>query len=189
LPKLDLLPNRWQSPSSLEASTILFCGQHVHEPEQIADFLLEMKNATGMNVAIKPHPEHVSCFDSLKPAFQFIAPTEALATCLASAAMIISSSSTAIIESLVAGVPAIVLADGRHQLFESAGIVVHEFSVEMALESLREQAQPSGRRRIEEFLQRYLSCQNVPHAEHFAAVLHNLVANHRSPASIECSAL
>jgi hypothetical protein len=121
LPKLDEIP-RYQRSGHLRR--ILFAAQNQPSFDVIKDFLRELSLASAAEVVIRPHPQWRDLYSRLSNEFALDAIDRPIVESLRDVDAVITTGSTAGLESLATGLPTMVLPFSGGEVYEPAGIVL-----------------------------------------------------------------
>ena len=105
LAKLD----RLEPQRSGSGGYILYVAQSAPDPSIIAPMLADLQQKTGLPVHIRPHPGHAARYSALESQFVFVAAAEDIVGQIARADWILTTHSSAVLEAMRMGVPAVLL--------------------------------------------------------------------------------
>src|SRR5215471_12725644 len=106
LPKLDAVARR---PATGPVRRILFAGQNEPSPQELARTLGALSTKLGVEIVVRPHPEHRDAFRALAALFSVQPPSVPLSDALVSADAMVTTGSTVALEGLAAGLRVAVL--------------------------------------------------------------------------------
>jgi hypothetical protein len=121
LPKLDEIP-RYERSGNIRR--ILFAAQNQPPFEILKPFLRELSSTTGAEIVIRPHPQWRDLFSGLSNEFALDSVERPIIESLREVDAVITTGSTAGLESLATGLPTVVLPFCGGEVYEPAGIVV-----------------------------------------------------------------
>lgn len=121
LPKLDTFP-RNKHPGPIRR--ILFAAQNEPPLEILKPFLHELSGLTKAEIVVRPHPECRDVYAGLFGDFVLDAPDRPIADAFRDVDAVITTGSTAGLESLASGLPTVVLPFCGGEEYEPAGIVL-----------------------------------------------------------------
>jgi hypothetical protein len=121
LPKLDRVPRYLRSG---HIRRILFAAQNEPPFEVLKPFLRELSSMSGAEVVIRPHPQWRDLFGGLSNEFALDSVERSIIESLGDVDAVVTTGSTAGLESLATGLPTAVLPFCGGEVYEPAGIVV-----------------------------------------------------------------
>ena len=121
LPKLDEIP-RYERSGNIRR--ILFAAQDEPTFEVLKPFLHELCSMTNAEIVIRPHPQWRDLYSGLSNEFAIDAVDRPIVESLREVDAVVTTGSTAGLESLATGLPTVVLPFCGGDVYEPAGIVV-----------------------------------------------------------------
>lgn len=121
LPKLDEVP-RYERSGSIRR--ILFAAQNQPPFAILKPFLRELSSMTHAEIVIRPHPQWRDLFNGLSNEFSLDSADRPIVESLRDVDAVITTGSTAGLESLATGLPTVVLPFCGGEVYQEAGIVV-----------------------------------------------------------------
>jgi hypothetical protein len=121
LPKLDAVPRRQRSG---KIQRILFAAQNQPPFEILKPFLHELSSVAEAEIVIRQHPQWRNLYRGLSNEFAFDQVDKPFTEALRDVDAVITTGSTAGLESLAMGLPTAVLPLSGGEVYEPAGIVV-----------------------------------------------------------------
>jgi hypothetical protein len=120
LPKLDNIPRIERSG---KIKRILFVAQNEPPFEILKPFLHELSSMAGAEIIIRPHPQWRDLYRGLSNEFVLDSVDKPIVDSLREVDAVITTGSTAGLESLAMGLPTVVLPFCGGEVYETAGIV------------------------------------------------------------------
>lgn len=149
LPKLDVIHPPPRPPFARDDRPILFAAQTTRTDE-LLHALRELGRLSGRAVHVRPHPEFPELFAG--DGLPVTSGGQPLLEQIASCSLVITSGSTTVLESLVAGCPCVVLPLEQGEEYAAAGIVAKTGAADEILALANRQLEPDGRRLVADFL-------------------------------------
>ena len=149
LPKLDAIRREVRPPFHDDTRPILYAAQ-----TKVSDDLIRMLNElavlAGREVLVRPHPEFPHLFDGT--GLTLTPEAELFAERMSRSSLLVTTGSTAVLEALVSGCPAVVLPIERGDEYREAGIVTDSISATEVLAVAERQDTRDEQRRLSTFL-------------------------------------
>jgi hypothetical protein len=149
LPKLDTIPPIERSG---KIKRILFAAQNQPPFEILKPFLGELSSMAEAEIVIRPHPQWRDMYRGLSNEFALDPPDKPITESLREVDAVITTGSTAGLESLAMGLPTAVLPLGGGDVYQSAGIVVSELDPNEVIALFRRFDDPDFSAQIDSFL-------------------------------------
>jgi hypothetical protein len=149
LPKLDIVPKRQRSG---KIERILFAAQNQPPFEILKPFLHELSSIVGAEIIIRPHPQWRDLYHGLSNEFVLDLVDKPITESLRDVDAVITTGSTAGLESLAMGLPTVVLPFCGGEVYESAGIVAAGLDPNEVISLFRRFDDPNFSARIDGFL-------------------------------------
>jgi len=149
LPKLDEVPRPQRSGT---IQRILFAAQGQPSSETLRPFLHELRRVTKAEIVIRPHPELHDAYADLFEDFVLDVPGRPILDALRDVGAVITTGSTAALESLASGLPTVVLPFSGGEAFEPAGNVVTRLEPSQVVSVFRRFDNPDFNAHINRFL-------------------------------------
>jgi hypothetical protein len=134
LPKLDGI-SRYERSGNIRR--ILFAAQNRPPFEVLKPFLHELSSTTDAEIVIRPHPQWHDLYSGLSNEFALDSVDRPIAESLQDVDAVITTGSTAALESLASGLPTAVLPFCGGEVYEPAGIVVAKLDPNEVVATLR----------------------------------------------------
>ena len=149
LPKLDVIP-RYERSGNIRR--ILFAAQNQPPFEILKPFLRELSSITGAEIVIRPHPQWRDLYSGLSNEFALDSVERPIIESLRDVDAVITTGSTAGLESLATGLPTVVLPFCGGEVYETAGIVVTKLDPNEVVSTFRRFDDPEFNAHINSFL-------------------------------------
>jgi hypothetical protein len=149
LPKLDTVP---RTERSGKIRRILFAAQNQPPFEVLKPFLGELSSIAEAEIVIRPHPQWRDMYRGLSNEFALDLVDKPITESLQDVDAVITTGSTAGLESLAMGLPTAVLPLCGGEVYESAGIVVNELDPNEVVALFQRFDDPEFSARIDGFL-------------------------------------
>jgi hypothetical protein len=149
LPKLDTVP---RTKRSGKIKRILFAAQNQPPFEVLKPFLGELSSIAEAEIVIRPHPQWRDMYRGLSNEFALDLVDKPITESLQDVDAVITTGSTAGLESLAMGLPTAVLPLCGGEVYESAGIVVNELDPNEVVALFQRFDDPEFSARIDGFL-------------------------------------
>ena len=149
LPKLDGVP-RYERSGHIRR--ILFAAQNEPPFEVLQPFLRELSSTTQAEIVIRPHPERRNHYGGLSNEFVLDSAERPIVESLRDVDAMITTGSTAALESLATGLPTVVLPFCGGEVYEPAGIVLTKLDPEEVVSIFRFFDDAAFNARISSFL-------------------------------------
>jgi hypothetical protein len=150
LPKLDGIP-RYEKSGHIRR--ILFAAQNQPPFEVLKPFLCELSSMTGAEIVIRPHPQWRDLYSGLSNEFALDAVERPIVESLRDVDAVITTGSTAGLESLATGLPTVVLPFCGGEVYEPAGIVVARLDPDEVISMFRRFNEADFNAHIDSFLE------------------------------------
>lgn len=150
LPKLDEIP-RYQR--SRQIKRILFAAQNQPSFEVLKPVLRELGAMTKAEIVVRPHPQWRGFFGRLSNEFALDPADRPIVDALRDVDAVITTGSTAALESLATGLPTVVLPFCGGEVYEPAGIVISKLDPNEIVSMLGRFEDAAFNARIESFLE------------------------------------
>jgi hypothetical protein len=150
LPKLDQVP-RHERSNNIER--ILFAAQNQPPFEILKPFLRELSAMTKAEIVIRPHPQWRDLYSGSSNEFALDAVGRPITESLRDVDAVITTGSTAGLESLAMGLPTAVLPFCGGEVYEPAGIVATRLDPNEVVALLRRFDDPDFNAHINSFLE------------------------------------
>jgi hypothetical protein len=165
LPKLDRLRDITVSDDGF----LLFIAQDTPRPEVLSLALSEFSARVGLPVWIKPHPEHITKYDSLRPLFHFIDPEDDVVSWIARSSGVVTAGSTSGLEALVLRKPLVLLPGRPATAYEESWLVAYDFTGDALAHVWNWQRQDPAL--ADPFLDRAIGGRRYDHADRVAQAI------------------
>jgi hypothetical protein len=149
LPKLDGVP-RYERSGNIRR--ILFAAQNQPPFEILKPFLRELSSITRAEIVIRPHPQWRDLYSGLSNEFALDPVERPIIESLRDVDAVITTGSTAGLESLATGLPTVVLPFCGGEVYEPAGIVVTKLDPNEVVATFRRFDDAEFSARINSFL-------------------------------------
>jgi len=149
LPKLDAVPRRERTG---KIQRILFAAQNEPPFEILKPLLHELKSIAEAEIVIRPHPQWRDLYRGLSNEFVLDSVDRPITESLRDVDAVITTGSTAGLESLAMGLPTAVLPISGGEVYEPAGIVVTRLDPNEVVALFRRFDDPDFSAHIDEFL-------------------------------------
>jgi hypothetical protein len=149
LPKLGTIPRRQRSG---KIERILFAAQNQPPFEILKPFLHELSSIVGAEIIIRSHPQWRDLYHGLSNEFALDLVDKPITESLRDVDAVITTGSTAGLESLAMGLPTVVLPFCGGEVYESAGIVAAGLDPNEVISLFRRFGDPNFSARIDGFL-------------------------------------
>ena len=149
LPKLDAVP---QLQRSGKIRRILFAAQNQPPFEILKPFLHELSSMAEAEIIIRPHPQWRDLYRGLSNEFVLDSVDKPITESLREVDGVITTGSTAGLESLAMGLPTVVLPLCGGEVYDSAGIVATRLDANEVMVMLRRFDDPDFQAHIDGFL-------------------------------------
>jgi hypothetical protein len=150
LPKLDNIP-RIERSGKIER--ILFAAQNQPSFKLLKSFLHELSSMAEAEIIIRPHPQWRDLYRGLSNEFVIDSVDKPITECLREVDAVVTTGSTAGLESLAMGLPTVVLPLCGGEVYETAGIVVSELDPNEVIALFRRFDDPGFNAGIDGFLE------------------------------------
>lgn len=150
LPKLDEVPRLRRSG---DIRRILFAAQNQPPFETLKPFLCELSAFAKAEIVIRPHPRWRELYDGLSNEFTLDPAERPIVESLREVDAVITTGSTAALESLAAGLPTVVLPFCGGDVYETAGIVAAKLDASEVVTLFHRFDDAEFNARIESFLE------------------------------------
>ena len=149
LPKLDAVPRMERSG---RIKRILFAAQNQPSFEILKPFLDELRSIADAEVIIRPHPQWRGMYHRLSNEFAVDLADKPITESLREVDAVITTGSTAGLESLAMGLPTAVLPFCGGEVYEVAGIMVSELDPNEVIALFQRFDDPKFSAKIDSFL-------------------------------------
>jgi hypothetical protein len=149
LPKLDEIP-RYERSGNIRR--ILFAAQNEPPFEVLKPFLRDLSAMANAEIVIRPHPQWRDLFSGLSNEFALDAVDRPIVESLRDVDAVITTGSTAGLESLATGLPTVVLPFCGGEVYEPARIVVTKLDPNEVVSMFRRFDDPDFNAHINSFL-------------------------------------
>jgi hypothetical protein len=149
LPKLDEVP-RFERSGDIRR--ILFAAQNQPSFDILKPLLRELSSMTKAEIVIRPHPQWRDLFSGLSNEFILDPVDRPIIESLRDVDAVITTGSTAALESLATGLPTVVLPFCGGEVYEPAGIVATKLDPNEIVSLFRRFDDPDFNARINSFL-------------------------------------
>ena len=149
LPKLDAVPRVERSG---KIKRILFAAQNQPPFEILKPFLHELGSLAEAEIVIRPHPQWRDLYRGLSNEFVLDPADKPITVSLGDVDAVITTGSTAGLESLAMGLPTVVLPLCGGEVYEPAGIVATRLDPNEVISLLRRFDDPDFTARIDSFV-------------------------------------
>jgi hypothetical protein len=149
LPKLDTVP---RVERSVKVKRILFAAQNQPPFEILKPFLRELSSIAEAEIIIRPHPQWRDLYRGLSNEFVLDSVDKPITESLREVDAVITTGSTAGLESLAMGLPTVVLPLCGGDVYGPAGIVVSELDPNEVVALFQRFDDPDFSAQIDSFL-------------------------------------
>jgi Putative glycosyltransferase (DUF6716) len=149
LPKLDTVP-RYNRSGKIQR--ILFAAQNKPPFEILKPFLRELRSMADAEIVIRPHPQWRDIYRGLSNEFVLDSADRPITDSLRNVDAVITTGSTAGLESLAMGLPTVVLPFCGGEVYEPAGITVSKLDPNEVVALFRRFDDPNFNAHVDGFL-------------------------------------